>query len=85
MATQDRQPSQDSRHEDQDSTAVSPAIGPLPAIYVSQSQREREARQNGAAHGTRVAAGRAAHHLSNLRRQVAGKMSATRDDDLTGS
>ena len=83
MTTQDRQPSPDSHHEDRDGAAVSPAIGPLPAIYVQELPAESGAdggRHNGRPHGTRMAGGWVIHHLSHLRHQIGREMSVAPDN-----
>jgi glycine cleavage system H protein len=64
MTTQDRQPSLDSDHEDRVGVAVSPALGPLPAIYVQQP----------------MAGGGVIHHMSHLRHQIGREMSVAPDN-----
>lgn len=64
MTTQDRQSSPDSGYENRDGVAVSPAIGPLPAIYVQEP----------------MAGGGVIHHMSHLLHQIGREMSVAPDN-----
>lgn len=83
MTTQDRQPSRDSGPDDRDAVAVSPAIGPLPAIHSPRLPRDTGA--DGAPEWDTVRAARLAcewvtRHMCPLRHHLGGKMPGTPDD-----